>query len=126
MKKNKAKIKLDPKEIVWIVIASVFGVTFLTFISFHFIAEIINNAGVKHELNALLVADDAMRKATKMGWLYWGLIALAIGVTIILISLNYFAKVNEQNIDREKRRKERMKNISEDSVVQVVEEEKAQ
>lgn len=117
MKENETKAKLSGKEITWLVISFIFLATALTFIAFHFIAAGINASGVEAKYNLLLQADKAMISATKLGWLYWGLVALLVGVIILIITLEVFARKNEKSVDKDRRRKDKKTfNISEDSV----------
>ena len=117
MKENETKAKLSGKEITWLVISFIFLATALTFIAFHFIAAGINASGVEAKDNLLLQADKAMISATKLGWLYWGLVALLVGVIILIITLEVFARKNEKSVDKDRRRKDKKTfNISEDSV----------
>ncbi len=126
MKENETKAKLSGKEITWLVISFIFLATALTFIAFHFIAAGINASGVEAKYNLLLQADKAMISATKLGWLYWGLVALLVGVIILIITLEVFARKNEKSVDKDRRRKDKKTfNISEDSVRDAVQVEEA-
>lgn len=126
MKENETKAKLSGKEITWLVISFIFLATALTFIAFHFIAAGINAGGVEAKYNLLLQADKAMISATKLGWLYWGLVALLVGVIILIITLEVFARKNEKSVDKDRRRKDKKTfNISEDSVRDAVQVEEA-
>ena len=126
MKENETKAKLSGKEIAWLVISFIFLATALTFIAFHFIAAGITASGVEAKYNLLLQADKAMISATKLGWLYWGLVALLVGVIILIITLEVFARKNEKSVDKDRRRKDKKTfNISEDSVRDAVQVEEA-
>ena len=120
MAEAKEKVRLSVKEIVWLVISLVIVAGGLTLIILNFIAEGINNAGIDNKFNPLYQANIAMINATKMGWLYWGLIILGVGVVVLLIVLNYFASVADKTGDRQRRGKGR-RILTEEDVRQAVE-----
>ena len=120
MKEAKEKVRLSAKEIVWLVISLVVVVAGLTFITLHFVSEGINNAGIEHKYNNLYLANQAMVNATKMGWLYWGLIILGVGVIALLITLSYFAVEADKNGGKSRKGKSK-RVLTEEDVVQAVE-----
>ena len=119
MAETKEKVRLSAKEIVWLSISLVVVTAGLVFFVLHFVGDAINNAGIENKYNLLYQAQDAMVSATKMGWLYWGLIIFAAGVIALLITLNYFASHNEKTADSQRKRGKRV--LTEDDVRQAVE-----
>lgn len=58
--------------------------------------------------NPFIAVDDTIKKLFGLGLFYWGLIILAIGAVVIVITLCIAAKKNDRQFEREARRQARL------------------
>lgn len=113
-KERKHKRVLSGAEIFWIVFEGLFGAAGLTMIVLGFVADYLP---VIYSDNALLQAQQKVMQATNglLTFRWIGFILILAGTLIAVISLHFFAKKRDISDEREARRQQRMKIIS-DSV----------
>lgn len=119
------KTFLPRKELVWYAIAvtlATLGLVFLVFgiIGSHLPVKASDN-WVKNSENAWLVPWS------KMGYRWWGLIILGVGLAIGIIALCVFARSGDRDSERAQRRAQRLAlEDEEEEVVEVEAEDKAE
>lgn len=107
-------------EITWDIIAGIFVLAGLAFITLGIIGYSINVVPSK---NWVYLSQDAWLTGwSHMGYFYWGLILFAVGVIILIISLIYFSKIYDRNYDKVQRRQQRMAVLSNNDIKPAVEE----
>ena len=95
-KKNNKKSQIF--EVVWYTLCALLALWGLTYIVLGIVAEAITSVD-----NPLLDASDTIKKLFGLGFLYWGLIILAIASVLAIIVL----LINGKNTDREQEREAR-------------------
>ena len=114
---EKSKRKISKGEIAWIVVEGLFGLAGITFIVLGFVADYLP---LLYSENVLLQSEQKLMKATGgfLTYRWLGFLLLLVGVIIALITLNYFAKRSDLSEEREVRRQQRLKIISESAAAE--------
>jgi hypothetical protein len=119
------KTFLPRKELVWYAIAATLATLGLVFLVFGIIGSHLpvkaSDNWVKNSENAWLVPWS------KMGYRWWGLIILGVGLAIGIIALCVFARSGDRDSERAQRRAQRLAlEDEEEEVVEVEAEEKVE
>ena len=119
------KTFLPRKELVWYAIAATLATLGLVFLVFGIIGSHLpvkaSDNWVKNSENAWLVPWS------KMGYRWWGLIILGVGLAIGIIALCFFARSGDRDSERAQRRAQRLAlEDEEEEVVEVEAEEKVE
>ncbi len=114
-KETNAAKSLSKPEIFWIVFESLFGVAGIILIILGFIADYLK---VAYSDNYLLQAQQKILQGSNglLTFRWIGFILVLAGALIAVASLTIFAKKRDVNNEREARRQERLKIISESVV----------
>ena len=103
-KENKA---ISRKEIAWYIIAGFIAILGVVSIVFGVIG---------HHMGGDLSSNFIKQAETKtgLGFRAWGIIAVALGAIIAIITLSVFAKEYDRNIEKTIRRQQRVVNVNTD------------
>jgi hypothetical protein len=121
--------KIAGKELACYIVAGSFTLVGLVFYIFGLIGKFYN--GLASD-NWVAISEQAwLTNWSKMGWKWWGLILIGIGVLIAIISLSAWAKVADRDEERNLRRQQRLvleqnatTGVSTENAVEVKTEEK--
>ncbi len=106
---NKKKFKLSPKEYVWYILSLIMVTGGLVQIILGLIVEFAN---VKVSDFPLYNGNQDLIGWSKLGFLNWGLIWLAVGVVLAVLVLCIFATTNDRNMEKQSRRAARLNKIN--------------
>ncbi|MBQ2070041.1 MAG: hypothetical protein II467_03835 [Bacilli bacterium] len=105
MAETKAR-KLSSKEMAWYIIAAILGFIGLVFIVFAIVGDFLP---VLASENWVYVSEAAwLTNWTPLGYRYWGLILVGVGVLIAVAALNFFAREGDKDEERALRRAQRL------------------
>ena len=99
--KKETKKQLPIKEIIWYIIAGFIAFGGVTMITFGLIGHFMN---VPLEQNFIKQAE----KEIVLNFTWWGLILLALGALVAIITLLVFAKVYDRDVEKTIRRQQRL------------------
>ena len=120
---KKTKRKLSVGETIWTVTESIFGIGGLTLLVLGIVSDYLPSV---YSENYLAMAEQAWMSFshTSLSFRWLGIIAILIGSTLALITLNHYAKKTDADDERELRRAQRLQvlNNSEQEVKEVVSE----
>ncbi|OPZ34137.1 MAG: hypothetical protein BWY98_01198 [Tenericutes bacterium ADurb.BinA155] len=122
--------KISGKELGWYIVAAVFTLVGLVFFIFGLIGKYYPG---KASDNWISISENAwLINWSKMGYRWWGLILIGVGVLIAVIALTVFARVADRDDERNLRRQQRLvleqnatTGISKEGAVEVKSEDKA-
>ena len=102
----KSPKKLSSKELFWYVLAGLLGVTGLTFLVFGIVGD--HFPGL-YEDNWIAASENGwLKNWSGLGYRYWGIILLCGAAFIAIVALAVFAKEGDRDVDRERRRAQRL------------------
>ncbi|HAV19413.1 MAG TPA: hypothetical protein DCX17_00115 [Firmicutes bacterium] len=101
------KMKISGKELTWYIIASFFALSGIVLATLSVIGDYL---AIPTSDNWIITAQTAVSDFLKipLDWLAWGMIFLAIGLIIGVISLLYFAKKDIAEKEKAMRRAQRL------------------
>ncbi len=102
---NKTK-KLSIKEIVWYIIAGIFGLAGLVFLVVGIVGE---HLPVLSSENGILLSEAAwLTSWSPLGYRYWGIILVLAASLLAVICLTLFAREGDRDVERALRRAQRL------------------
>lgn len=114
--KSKATRKISIFEIIWYSLTGAVGIWGLTYIVLGLIAQYYPT---KDSDNPLLKASNVIAQKFGLGFLWWGVIILAIATVCAVVVLIIFGKREDKIAEKEQRRAARLASLEEDKVVDV-------
>ena len=118
------KTLLPRKELVWYIIAATIATVGLVFLVFGIIGS---HLPVKASDNWVKTSENAwLVNWSKMGYRWWGLILIGVGLLIGITALCFFARSGDRDSERAQRRAQRLAIEGEEDPVEVEVEPKAE
>ncbi len=121
-----SKAKVSGKEFAWYVVGGIFAIAGIALMIFGIIGA---NMNVPLDANFIKSAEKVLKEAIKipLDFRTWGIIFLAFGMFILILTLNFNAKKADREIEKTIRRQQRIgagisSTIAVKDAVQVVEE----
>lgn len=102
---SKKQLKVSPFEIVWYSLTGAVGLWGLTYVVLGLVAAFYPATS---ENNPLGKADKTIADLFGLGFLYWGLIILAIAVVAAVFVLCIYAKTTDREVEKAQRRAARL------------------
>ncbi len=108
---KKTKRKFSIGETIWTVVESIFGIGGLTLLVLGIVSDYLPSV---YSENYLAMAEQAWMSFshTSLSFRWLGIIAILIGATLALITLNHYAKKTDADEERELRRAQRLQVLS--------------
>ena len=102
-----AKVKVSNKEFAWYCVGGIFAVLGLALIIFGIIGD---HMHVNLDYNFIKSSEAKREEAIKIpfGFRILGIISLALGMLVIIITLNYNAKKVDREVEKTVRRQQRL------------------
>ena len=114
------KNNLSVFEIVWYILTGAVAVWGLTYVVLGLVGQFYPASS---ENNPLMQANNAIKGAFGLGFLYWGLIILAIAVVCLVFVLCVYAKRTDREAEKTQRRAARLAAQSSTKAPEVVDAE---